>query len=153
MNALPAPKTVSAFLRRTVPSLAAVTALAVLVGACTTSARDDRSTAPARVVQAAPSGNASANAARVEARIADADAKFSVVRTARTWPSDEDRQRWRRDMAVASDARTRFEQSRGTADEGAALTAYEDAVAIAYAGRRAVELGDTARNRPWGSSH
>ncbi len=83
-----------------------------------------------------------------EARLAAADAKLAAVRAARSWPSPEDRERWVRDVRIAEEARARYEAARGTADEAAALESYEGATGIAFASRRAIDLGDQARQRP-----
>lgn len=83
-----------------------------------------------------------------EARLAAADAKLAAVRSARSWPSLEDRERWVRDVRIAEEARVRYESARGTAGEAAALESYEGVVAIAFASRRAIDLGDQARQRP-----
>lgn len=107
-----------------------------------------------RVAQRTPVASASLAAPRVagvadaDARLAAADEKLAAVRTARSWPSAEDRERWVRDLRIADDARVRYESARGTADEAAALSSYEGVVAIAFASRRAIDLGDQARQRP-----
>lgn len=124
----------------------------VLASMCAACASDPAR--PPRHVVAQPAGAprieapSAADPAALAARLAAADAKLAAVRAARSWPSVEDRERWERDIRVAESARARFEESRGTADESAALDAYEGCVAIAFASRRAAELGDLARQRP-----
>lgn len=127
--------------------------LAVLVAlACSACASQDAP--PARGGRSSPGITAPAVAPRIvgapdaEARLAAADAKLATVRAARSWPSLEDRARWERDVRIAGEARSRYEAARGTAGETAALESYEGVVAIAFASRRAIDLGDQARQRP-----
>jgi hypothetical protein len=84
----------------------------------------------------------------LEARLATADDRLAIVRNAHHWPSEEDHERWRRDLSVAESARERFEAARGTPDESAAFADYEGAATIAFANRRAIELGALSRERP-----